>query len=190
MRRKRRGDYFVWDATIQAALSVGAVITAGKDELKPLIFTLPESDGTYFTYNLHPLRREIFDKATIGLARDDHLEDEDLEVLMKMKAIKPSQRYKLEPFFTLAKEEMGFLRNKTKSPPLVIGASPIPLKKGWVIENTDDTSEPLVASSVAKATASVEAERVTPLRKAPQKWTAAERKVFIETLEMHGERLS
>jgi hypothetical protein len=31
-----------------------------------------------------------------------------------------------------------------------------------------------------------EGESLTPLRKAPQKWTAAEKKIFVETLEKHG----
>eukprot|EP00797_Seminavis_robusta_P011774 Sro18_g012850.1 receptor corepressor 1 (2030) ;mRNA; f:77413-84071 len=181
MRRKRRGDYFIWDATIQAALSVGAVITAGKDELKPLVFTLPSSDGTFHTKDLHPLRREIFDKATDGISEEDIDLDDDLPV--KHKAIKPSQRYKLEPFFTLAKEEKGLLRSKSKSPTTTATSSPIPHKKARHMVNTEEVPEPVVTT---KASASAEHERATPPRKAPQKWTPEEKRVFRETLEKHG----
>jgi len=65
MRRKRRGDYPVWDATIEAALSVGAVIEAGPNEEKPLVFHLPDHAYTYQTYNLHPMKRELLDPMVI-----------------------------------------------------------------------------------------------------------------------------
>jgi hypothetical protein len=41
MRRKRRGDYHIWDATIQAALSVGAVVEAGQSEDKTTCVPAP-----------------------------------------------------------------------------------------------------------------------------------------------------
>ncbi len=71
MRRKRRGEYHVWDATIQASLSVGAVVTEGPSEAKPLIFHLPESDKTYYTRAFHPLTRELLDKVDVNPADVD-----------------------------------------------------------------------------------------------------------------------
>lgn len=59
MRRKRRG--VVWDATIDAATSVGAIIQEGTSEDKPLVFLLPESDNTFTTRNFHPMQREIYE---------------------------------------------------------------------------------------------------------------------------------
>jgi len=204
MRRKRRGDYQIWDATIQAALSLGAVITAGPSEQKPLIFTLPENDGTYFTFDLHPLQREIFDKATLEV-EDMDLEDfdeEDLEAPVRYKGGKLSQRYKKEPFFNLAKEEKKWLKSKTKAPPAAPSGKDatslpkIPLKKAKLRASLEEAAEKEAKEAAAAAAAAVpppappsstpgEAERAIP-RKAPQKWSAAERKVFVETLEKHG----
>ena len=59
-RKKCRGDVVPWDATIQACLSMGAVIKAGSSPERPLKFILPESDFTYHTRNFHPMRLEVF----------------------------------------------------------------------------------------------------------------------------------
>lgn len=59
LRRKRRGT--VWDATVDAAMSVGAIIKKGTSEDKPLVFMLPESDNTFTTRNFHPMQREVYD---------------------------------------------------------------------------------------------------------------------------------
>lgn len=59
-RKKCRGDVVSWDATIQACLSMGAVIKAGSSPERPLKFILPESDFTYHTRNFHPMRLEVF----------------------------------------------------------------------------------------------------------------------------------
>ena len=59
-RKKCRGDVVPWDATIQACLSMGAVIKAGSSPERPLKFILPESDFTYSTRLFHPMRLEVF----------------------------------------------------------------------------------------------------------------------------------
>ena len=56
-----KGDYQTWDASKQAAISVGAVVSAGTSEEKPIVFALPSSDRTYHTRLLHPLKRELLD---------------------------------------------------------------------------------------------------------------------------------
>ena len=68
MRRKRKGDYQVWDASIQAAVSVGAQVSAGPDEEKPVIFTVPKTDMTFSTRKFHPLQPEIFHDMVIDEA--------------------------------------------------------------------------------------------------------------------------
>lgn len=184
MRRKRRGDYPVWDATIQAAISTGAVITAGDSELKPLVFTLPENDGTFHTRDFHPLQRELFDKATVKVDDEEDYDEDDLEVPTKSRG-RPSLRYKRDPFFNLAKKEKVFLKTKTKtSSSLGLTGSPIPLKKARAM--ADDGSDPTVPSTKQLGG---EPEKATPTRKAPQKWTSDEKKIFVETLEKHGEIL-
>ena len=59
-RKKCRGDAVPWDATIQACLSMGAVVKAGSGPERPLKFVLPESDFTYHSRNFHPMRLEVF----------------------------------------------------------------------------------------------------------------------------------
>ena len=59
MRKKRRGD-ISWDATIQAAVSVGAIITDGPSQEKPVLFSLVENDNTYYTHHLHPMKKDLF----------------------------------------------------------------------------------------------------------------------------------
>jgi hypothetical protein len=58
LRRKRRGEPTNWEATMQAAVSVGAVISPGSSVEKPVIFSLPMEENTYSSRHFHPLRRE------------------------------------------------------------------------------------------------------------------------------------
>lgn len=69
MRKKRRYYYSAssdlnsqhhWEATIQAALSVGATVTKGTSSEKPLVFSLPRSDNTFDMQLLHPFKKELF----------------------------------------------------------------------------------------------------------------------------------
>lgn len=149
MRRKRKGDYQVWDASIQAAISVGAVVTAGSSEEKPLVFSLPSSDRTFSTKMLHPLKREVLD--TVGT-------DIDLAKISKAdlypdETKSKSRKRDRDPLFSIDKEQTKFLRM---------------------------TSQESITVNQA------ESNTPTPPRKAPQKWTAAEKKIFVETLEEHG----
>ena len=161
MRRKRRGDYHVWDATIQASLSVGAVVTAGTSESKPLVFSLPESDKTFVTRDFHPLNRELLDRVNIATT------DIDVEVLSPQREGK-SRKRSAAPLFTLDAEQRKFLRKSSND-------------KGNTEEG--DIHRSFSSSDVLDAK---ESEKTTPARKAPQKWTAAEKKLFHETVEKHG----
>lgn len=177
MRRKRRGDYSVWDATIQAAIATGAVVTAGKSEQKPLVFTLPENDFTFHTRALHPLQRETFDRATVELDDEVEYDEDDLEP--KTRSGRPSNRYKRDPFFTLAKKERVLLKTKSKSASSSLSSSPIPYKKARIMAEDD-------AALAAEKLTVPEPGKLTPTRKAPQKWTSEEKKIFVDTLEKHG----
>jgi hypothetical protein len=171
MRRKRRGDYQIWDASIQAAISVGAVVRAGSSEEKPVIFSLPSSDRTYTTRLLHPLKREVLDSMQIDDNVDDINEDEFRSEEVKWKSRKRGR----DPLFSLDKEQTKFLRMASQESMTSTRA------KAPVIEESR-MMEP-------EATKPIEAETPvpTPVRKAPQKWTASEKKVFLETLDQHGE---
>ena len=169
MRRKRRGDYHVWDATIQAAISVGAIIQAGHNEEKPLVFYLPEHDFTYNTRNLHPMKQEILNSMTVDEEEavsflDDTSED-------SKRAARPSRKRKQYTLFTLDPEQRKFLRPESPDPP----SEPI-LKKSQSRSSVGESSDATFGDRDDQPTA----------RKAPQKWTAAEKKIFKETLEEHG----
>ena len=58
IRRKRRGEPTNWEATMQAAVSVGAVVSSGTSVEKPVMFSLPIDDNTYSSRHFHPLRRD------------------------------------------------------------------------------------------------------------------------------------
>ena len=173
MRRKRRGDYHVWDATIEAALSVGAVIEAGPNEDKPLIFHLPVDDVTYRTSELHPLRQEIFNHMEVD--EDLAIKDGDEPDVDEPRRGRPRKRAR-SPLFHLEVEQRKFLKPPT--PPL----SPN-LKHSQSRSSMVDTDG---AEGSASEAANFESGRSTPIRKAPQKWTAKEKTVFLETLEKHG----
>ena len=179
MRRKRRGDYPVWDATIQAALSVGAIISAGPNEQKPLVFALPNNDFTFWTKDFHPLQRSIFDKAGVGEGDPEDFDEDEYEAAGKGKGVKPSLRYKREPFFNLAKEEKKFVKTKSKASSGEKEPRSIPPKKMKL--------KPIVEEDEPPADMGKSPGSVTPPRKPPQKWTSTEKKIFVDTLEKHGE---
>ena len=179
MRRKRRGDYAVWDATIQAALSVGAIVKAGPSEQKPLVFALPDNDATYWTTDFHPLQRSLFDEAGVGAGDPEDFDEDEYESAGKVKSGKPSLRYRREPFFNLAKEEKKFVKTKSKGPSGEKDADSIPPKKMKPVVEEEEPPVEIEKTSVG----------ATPPRKPPQKWTAAEKKIFVETLEKHGKPL-
>ncbi|EJK62145.1 hypothetical protein THAOC_17257, partial [Thalassiosira oceanica] len=60
-RKKRRGDVVSWDATVQAALAVGAVVTEGTGPEDPVRISLPPGDYTYRTRSFHPMGLAAFD---------------------------------------------------------------------------------------------------------------------------------
>lgn len=165
MRRKRRGEYHTWDATIQASLSVGAVVTAGSSEAKPLTFSLPESDKTFFTYNFHPLNHEILDEANINSS------EVDIQLTSPQRGGRGRNRSSA-PLFTLDTEQRKLLRTSSQE-----DMPSVKQKVAVVCQEGDEFDEDEGGTGEGKK---------TPVRKAPQKWTALEKKVFLETLETHG----
>jgi len=171
MRRKRRGEYHVWDATIQAALSVGAVIKEGPSEDKPLLFLLPAHENSYVTSNLHPMKFALFEdlqlSKTAGGTKDE--------------PTAPRSR-KRPSLFVLDRKETKHLKIPPSEKPALSTTDAAPSVKERPkkalqesIEDADHSSKTAAASKDAAGT-----------RRAPQKWTAAEKRVFLETLEKHG----
>jgi hypothetical protein len=171
MRRKRKGDYQIWDASIQAAISAGATVTAGTSEEKPVVFSLPSSDRSYTTRQLHPLKRHVLDAMEINVEEAQNHEGEGRPEDAKWKSRKRGR----DPLFSLDKEHTKFLRMASQESMAGTRA------KSSAVEEES-------RSDIGEATNTLEPENpVTPVRKAPQKWTAGEKKIFLETLEQHGE---
>ena len=67
LRKKRhahiRGDnvHMCWDATIQAALSMGAIVTPGPSRDRPVIISLATHDNTFHSRDFHPMKRHLYD---------------------------------------------------------------------------------------------------------------------------------
>jgi len=151
MRRKSRGDCNKWSYTIQAALSVGAVVQAGPSEEKPLVFLLPKDDMTYHTRLLHPLRREIFDSLEVEEVAASQAVEE-----MEIKTSKGEKR-KAHELFLLDPEQRKFLRPETPE------------------------SDPSVSETQNQDGDGGE----TTARRAPKKWTTAEKRIFMDIVEKH-----
>ena len=170
MRRKRKGDYQVWDASIQAAVSVGAQITVGVSEEKPIIFSVPKTDLTCNTRMLHPLQREALDPMVI----DEVVAAEHDETGRSEDAKWKSRKRGRDPLFSLDKKQMKFLRQASiDSMSIQSFKTKLESKSERIAEKCDEL-DPETPVSI-------------PIRKAPQKWTASEKKIFLATLEEHGE---
>jgi len=166
LRRKRKGEYQVWDASIQSAVSCGAIISAGDDDEKPINFGLPVSDLTYRTCMLHPLRREALDSMEIDVASAEAYVSSggSEEETTKWKSRKRGR----DPLFSLSKEQTKRLRKSSQE------ALMNPIERAKL----EEKEKAKIAETEPGAS--------TPKRQAPQKWTATEKKIFVETLEEHG----
>jgi hypothetical protein len=170
LRRKRKGDYQVWDASIQAVISVGGLVTAGEDEEKPVRFTVPTSSMTFNTRMLHPLRREVLDSMVVDESIAAEYVDTGRTDDTRWKSRK---RGRGDPLFFLDKEQTKYLRQSSQES-LTIQ----PIKSA---DEQDGTDEDVKLQEN-------EFTVLTPVKKTTQKqkWTIDEKRLFIETLERHG----
>jgi len=147
---------------------LGAVVTAGSNEEKPIVFTLPSSDRTYATRMLHPLKQEVLD--AMGMDKDLGKISKDDPYMEETKS--KSKKRSRDPLFSLDKEHTKFLRVSSQESMTVNRARSMLVggKGEGISSKTDDSETPTT----------------TPSRKAPQKWTNAEKKIFVDTLEEHG----
>lgn len=173
MRRKRRGDYHVWDSTIQAAISVGAVVTVGTNEDKPLVFTLPQDDKTYRTAKLHPIKREILD--AIDVTPNTYDEDDYQDSLASK-----NRKRKRDPLFALEKSAQKYLRAATQE----ALSGPKHRDESRISRNNS-------TNSMDSDTAPPTSNKKSPVpRKTSGRWTAAEKRLFFEAVDKHGKNWS
>lgn len=165
MRKRKRGDVISWEATIQAALSLGATVTAGLDSEKPLLFHLPPNDQTFTTRLLHPIKPELF----------------ALDNIKKVDTKEPKPRKKksaLATTFTLDIAERKFLRAADSG----MG------KKSNSFSDAESMSSAKLSRSsslmsVSDAKSGGETEADSGNKKTSSKWSDNEKAIFFESLE-------
>jgi len=193
-RKKRRGDVVSWDATIQSALSVGAIIKAGKDPEKPLKFLLPSSDYTYHTKLFHPMSLEIFNGLDLNSLNSKGIDE--VKAKEKQKRVNwfildaPSRKFlkqgkedkehnsskrKLQTTQDREESEIGAApqKQRTLEKEYVHSEPPSKKSKNKMVEDDGDDDEPIIDLKKHSTKA--------------HKWTDDEKKLFFEAVGKFGQ---
>jgi hypothetical protein len=169
-RKKRSRDSVKWEATIQAAISVGATVRAGVSEEKPLIFELPRDDLTFHTRYFHPMGKEIVDAISYG-------NPTSFEVSTIQEVKKPSRKRKssmIGDLFILEPTKRKFLRTITDSD-----------------RNSTSNSDTEKGGSSSTAPTSLEilkADKNETSKKTSQKWSSDEKALFHDNFKKLGKK--
>lgn len=173
-RKKRRGDSVRWEATIQAAISVGATVRMGISSEKPLIFDLPHDDMTFNTRLFHPMGSEICDVIS---GSGSPL----FEVSISQHVKKPTHKRKASSnpgdLFTLDSSERKFLRSLSDTVGKSGSSSDLELEK---VRRT--SSSPSVHDSMKVN------EKSEVVKKTSQKWSNEEKAKFHEVFDAIGKK--
>jgi len=165
LRKKNRGNS--WEATIQATLSVGAVVTAGTSIEKPLHFSLPSDDHTFHTRHFHPMKREIFD----GLINEE-MDKNGTDSMEGKKKLSSKLKPSLVTSFSLDASQRTFLRTVSHD------------------SGSDEESAPPSAKFVEESNLRKSKKPISPVPKIPPKWTKQEKAIFFDTINKHGKNLA
>ncbi|KAL7564228.1 hypothetical protein ACA910_021652 [Epithemia clementina (nom. ined.)] len=167
---------------MQAAVSVGAVVRAGLDEQRPLVFTLPNHENSFATSSLHPIRRACIDDIVVDEKRilegiDSRHGEEGLESNHSQHLSKRPR----EPLFVVDPRATKYLKTSapesTPEPTKEPAQEPEALPKESA-EQIEEQEEPAKIDHV-DCVAAAQNPGTTPRR-------PAEKKVFLETLEKSG----
>eukprot|EP00970_Alexandrium_tamarense_P000293 scaffold32_cov190-Alexandrium_tamarense.AAC.11 len=173
-RKKRQGSVVSWDATIQAALSVGALIRPGDSPEKPLTFILPSNDYTYHTNAFHPMRLEVFDSLEPDEIHGKYMDDVKKD------------RLKRSNWFILDASSRKYIKpNKDDKD----HHSSAKLKAGAQPDDDEEDEEPHINEKSVPASKKVKTDNEGKKPVKAQKWTANEKKLFLEAVEKFGESL-
>ena len=171
MRKKKRGDNVSWEATIQAAISLGATVTAGIDSEKPLLFHLPENDQTYNTRMLHPITLDLFDPSVSEITYEEPTEPK----LRKKKAA-------LATTFTLEQSARKYLRgDSAMAGRRPSGSDAESISSAKISRSSSMLSVPDVATTT-------EQKQENSGRRGSNKWSENEKTVFYDSLEKFGKK--
>jgi hypothetical protein len=170
LRKKKRGDTVSWEATIQAAISLGANVTAGYDAEKPLLFHLPPNDLTYTTHLLHPIKLELFDFNIRESSRDE-----------SSKSAIRKRRSGIATTFYLDPIERKYL----------CGDSSSTWKRSSSSSDLDSLSSnkisrPSSEANIQEIKVAKEEKPESSVRRGVSKWKKKEKSLFFELLEKYG----
>jgi hypothetical protein len=172
MRKKRRGDVVSWEATIQAAISLGATVTAGLNSEKPLLFHLPQTDQTFSTRLLHPLKLELFDPNQSEITYEE-----------ESKEPKPrKKKSELPTTFTLDPAERKYLHVEPALDKRSGSSSDV---ESLSSASAWRSSSPLAVQET-KNTGDQKAE--VSSKKGSNKWSDKEKTTFFSALDKHGKK--
>jgi hypothetical protein len=180
-RKNRRGDVVAWDSTIQACISMGAVVKAGSSPEKPLKFILPEHDLTYNTRNFHPMRLEVFQDLSEALSYTKQLDESKAYV---------NKNRKRSNWFILEAHEKNYIKQgdddyQSSKRNLVM------LTPSAESGNSNDEETPkhknLKVKLVEVVFCNQDDEKQGKFRNhKPQKWKVKEKELFFGGLEKYG----
>eukprot|EP00557_Chaetoceros_sp_GSL56_P008330 CAMPEP_0176505752 /NCGR_PEP_ID=MMETSP0200_2-20121128/16671_1 /TAXON_ID=947934 /ORGANISM="Chaetoceros sp., Strain GSL56" /LENGTH=1542 /DNA_ID=CAMNT_0017905345 /DNA_START=27 /DNA_END=4655 /DNA_ORIENTATION=- len=170
IRKKKRGDNVSWEATLQAAISLGAIVTAGFDAEKPLMFHLPPNDLTYTTRLLHPLKLELFDSKIHELPHEE-----------SSKSVIRKKRSGIATTFYLDPLERKYL----------CGDALWTCKRSPSSSDLDSLSSvkisrPSSETNIQDIKAAKEEKPESTVRRGVSKWKKKEKSLFFELLEKYG----
>ena len=184
-RKKRRGDAVSWEATIEAALSVGASVTNGSSTDKPIHFSLPCDDHTYYTHRLHPTSIELFDFMATDAKRGTHsnsnYNNSSSKIISTQRSLFTTDSKKRKSLNGLSQN------NNRKKPNKDDNLSSEKMAKSEIASNAPDSVKS--AHNIIDINCAESIHNTTILRKAPQKWNQKEKQIFTETVEKHGKSL-
>ena len=172
MRKKRRGDIVSWEATIQAALSLGATVTAGLNTEKPLLFHLPPDDQTFTTCRFHPLKLELFDSGVSEITYEEpppKLSRKRKSALATTFTLDPSERKYLRAESALGKRTASYqsdMDNSMSDTKISRSSSPL------IVPDTKSSTE----------------QKNDPCKRGSNKWSDGEKAVFFRSLDKIGKK--
>lgn len=181
-RKKRHGAVVGWDATIQAALSVGATIKPGESPEKPLRFILPEHDYSFRTHLFHPMRLDVFTHLETMALHTKHQEE-------------PSKKQKRSNWFILDASSRKYIKqNKDDKENHATKRKSVTLQNAEKEETLTCTSQTEASPRKIQRTADLgvvhtSQPAASEEKKAPvksQKWRAEEKKLFFEAVDKYG----
>lgn len=165
IRRKRRGEPTgtnFWEATIQAAVSVGATVSTGTSAEKPVIFSLPIDENSYSSRHFHPLRRE----SIINIADDRIPFTHAINETTAKKAAIPIGKLFLVDILPVSFPVLNDDSEKKM--------------------NHDGGSWDSESHAITPAMAKEEKCLLESSNRKVQKWTKDEKRIFLSAFEQHG----